>query len=111
MKILQFSDNCYGFSSVFFCVFFLFIFALKVMFPTCLSGPTVLADSCDSRCLANSIIAKKLISAPHCSVTVKITSVQYETLTFVSSFFFLNSILSVFVSCLENVIDNMKCDC
>ncbi|XP_016355349.1 5-hydroxytryptamine receptor 3A-like [Sinocyclocheilus anshuiensis] len=50
-----------------------------------LSNLFVLADSCDSRCLANYIIAKKLISAPHgnnCSVTVKITSVQYETLSF-----------------------------
>ncbi len=61
------------------------------MFLTCLSGSTVLVDSCDSRCLANSIIAKKLISAPHgehCSVTVTITSVQYETLSFVSRVFF-----------------------
>ncbi|XP_059370935.1 5-hydroxytryptamine receptor 3A-like isoform X2 [Carassius carassius] len=50
-----------------------------------LSNLIVLADSCDSRCLANSIIAKKLISAPHsdnCSVDVNITSMQYETMTF-----------------------------
>ncbi len=79
------------------------------MFLTSLSAPTVLADSCDSRCLANSIIAKKLISAPNCSVTVNITSMQYETLSFVSRVFY--SILSVFVSCLEKQIANVKCDC
>ncbi|KAK9977337.1 hypothetical protein ABG768_019157 [Culter alburnus] len=45
----------------------------------------VLTDSCNSRCLANIIIAKKMKSAPqanNCTVNVIITSMQYETLSF-----------------------------
>nr|XP_021326572.1 zinc-activated ligand-gated ion channel-like isoform X1 [Danio rerio] len=44
-----------------------------------------LAASCDSRCLANLIIAKKMKSAPQgssSSVTVNVTSMNYETLSF-----------------------------
>ncbi|KAK7174117.1 hypothetical protein R3I93_001331 [Phoxinus phoxinus] len=44
-----------------------------------------LTDSCNSRCLANIIIAKKLKSAPQdkdCIVKVNITSMKYETMSF-----------------------------
>ncbi|XP_056308799.1 zinc-activated ligand-gated ion channel [Danio aesculapii] len=49
------------------------------------SSPVVLLESCDSRCLAKKLIDKKEMSAPQnaqCSVTVNVTLVQYETLTF-----------------------------
>ncbi|XP_056310249.1 5-hydroxytryptamine receptor 3A-like isoform X2 [Danio aesculapii] len=49
------------------------------------SVSVALAASCDSRCLANLIIAKKMKSAPQgssSSVTVNITSMKYETLSF-----------------------------
>ncbi|XP_048046303.1 zinc-activated ligand-gated ion channel-like isoform X2 [Megalobrama amblycephala] len=49
------------------------------------SCPIVLTDSCNNRCLANIIIAKKMKSAPqanNCTVNVNITSMQYETLSF-----------------------------
>ncbi|XP_051745594.1 5-hydroxytryptamine receptor 3A-like isoform X1 [Ctenopharyngodon idella] len=49
------------------------------------SCPIVLTDSCNSRCLANILIAKKMKSAPqanNCTVNVTITSMQYETLSF-----------------------------
>ncbi|XP_051570768.1 zinc-activated ligand-gated ion channel-like [Myxocyprinus asiaticus] len=42
-------------------------------------------NPCNSRCLANTITAKKMKSAPqgdNCTVSVKVTSIQYEMLSF-----------------------------
>ncbi|XP_056106494.1 uncharacterized protein LOC130084978 [Rhinichthys klamathensis goyatoka] len=55
---------------------------LLLLISSCL---IVLTDSCNNRCLANIIIAKKLKSAPQgndCSVNVTITSMKYETMSF-----------------------------
>ncbi|XP_051987695.1 5-hydroxytryptamine receptor 3A-like [Xyrauchen texanus] len=62
---------------------FLLIFSSMIGLVVMTSGNQTI--SCNSRCLANSIIAKKLKNAPqgdNCDVSVTITSIQYEMLSF-----------------------------